>query len=118
LGDKIGRLKVNVEQSEVVSQSKEVGENLLAHGLTALEAIGSVIGMQAAQSLAETVRFCSIYYEIYTNYTQNSAAKHPPILTVVEFYQLVDCGKRKPLRPWLIILKIIVARRICKHWKC
>jgi hypothetical protein len=56
LDEKLEGLKQNVGSSKVLSQSRDVGAVLVANGLTALEAIGSVIGTKAAQSLAEVVR--------------------------------------------------------------
>eukprot|EP00158_Paraphelidium_tribonemae_P009810 Partr_v1_DN28973_c0_g1_i3_m24893 len=49
LGERLGELNAR----GVVDQSRQTGEVLMKHGLTALEAIGSVIGMNAAKSLAE-----------------------------------------------------------------
>jgi hypothetical protein len=49
ISEKIGDL----EKSELFTQGKQVGHTLVANGLTALEAIGSVVGAKAAQALAE-----------------------------------------------------------------
>ena len=49
----LGDIKKQVEQSDVLHQSREAGEILLNNGLTALEAIGSVVGKKAADALAE-----------------------------------------------------------------
>lgn len=50
LGEKIKDLN----QSDVLTNSKEVGHTVIRNGLTALEAIGTVVGNQAARRLAES----------------------------------------------------------------
>jgi hypothetical protein len=63
ISEKFDELKQNVGNSDVVSQSRDVGALLVANGLTALEAIGSVVGARAAQGLADVVAYFNFFME-------------------------------------------------------
>lgn len=56
ISEKLDTLKQSIETNEVLHHGQAVGQTLFANGLSALEAIGSVVGVQAAESLAKAAR--------------------------------------------------------------
>ena len=70
LGEKLNEVRRNVEKSRV-------GHTLFDHGVTALEAIGSVIGQQAARRLAEGVSLPCLILTFSGNPTNSSIPVAP-----------------------------------------